>query len=249
MKNFASKSFVLRLFVLNFLFLTAVAFPVAAQSPLSNDFDQMVLKGMQDWNIPGMAVAIVKDGKIFYSKGFGEKKLGEGEPVDERTLFGIASVSKNITAAALAMLVDEGKITWDTKIVDIIPWFALSDPWMTREVTVRDALTHRVGVGRMIGNRLQYLSGRSRDDLIYQLRYMDFEQPFRHGFVYSNMMYSVAGQVIEYVTGQTWDDFLATRFFHPMGMQSNTSITAFTDQHNAAWPHQFIHGEVQPIAR
>lgn len=249
MKNFAPKSFVLRLFALNFLFLTAVAFPVAAQSPLSDDFDQMVLKGMQDWNIPGMAVAIVKDGKIFYSKGFGEKKLGEGELVDEHTLFGIASVSKNITAAALAMLVDEGKIAWDTKIVDVIPWFTLSDPWVTSQVTVRDALTHQVGIGRMIGNRLQYLSGRDRDELIRHLRYMDFEQPFRTSFVYSNMMYSVAGQVIEYASGKTWDEFLAERIFSPVGMQSNTSITAITDQSNAAWPHQEIEGKVVPIAR
>ncbi len=231
------------------LLIFAACLPVVAQAPLSQDFDLLVQKGMQDWKIPGMAVAIVKDGKVFYAKGFGEKKIGGGEKVDEHTLFGIASVSKNITAAALAMLVDEGKITWDTRIVDIIPWFALSDPYVTSEVTVRDALTHRVGIGRIIGNRLQYLSGRSRDELIRHLRYMDLEQPFRTSYVYSNMMYSVAGQVIEYASGKTWDTFLAERIFAPVGMQSNTSVTAFTAQSNAAWPHQEIEGTVVPIPR
>lgn len=204
---------------------------------------------MADWEIPGMAIAIVKEGEIVYAKGFGEKKLGSGESVDEHTLFGIASVSKNITAAALAILVDEGKITWDTPIVDVIPWFALSDPWVTAQVTVRDALTHRVGIGRMIGNRLQFMSGHSRDDLIRKLRYMEFQQPFRSSFVYSNMLYSVAGQVIEYASGQTWDEFLKTRLFDPIGMQSNTSITALETVNNAAWPHQYIEGEVVPIER
>lgn len=244
-------------FICCMLFLAAaIHTSVQAQGLLSAqgqalpmDFDRWVQQGMQDWQIPGLAVAVVKDGQILYAKGFGEKKLGEGEAVDEHTLFGIASVSKNITAAALAMLVDEGKLSWDDKIVDIIPWFALQDPWVTSQVTVRDALTHRVGLGRMIGNRLQFMSGSTRDELIWQLRYMDFEQPFRTSYVYSNMMYSVAGQVIEYVSGKTWDEFLMDRIFKPLGMQSNTSITAFTEQSNAAWPHQYIESGVVPIAR
>lgn len=223
--------------------------PAAAQHTLRSDFDRLVQHGMSDWQIPGLGVAIVKEGEIIYAKGFGEKKLGGGELVDEHTLFGIASVSKNITAAALAILVDEGKISWDTRIVDVIPWFALSDPWVTAQVTVRDALTHQVGLGRMIGNRLQFMSGHTRDELIYKLRYMDFQEPFRTSYVYSNMMYSVAGQVIEHVTGQTWDDFLRERLFKPVGMESNTSITALTDQSNAAWPHQSIEDKVVPIQR
>lgn len=229
--------------------MTVLMAAVQAQHTLRSDFDALVQRGMTDWEIPGMAIAIVKEGEIVYAKGFGEKKLGTGEPVDEHTLFGIASVSKNITAAALAILVDEGKITWDTPIIDIIPWFALSDPWVTSQVTVRDALTHRVGIGRMIGNRLQFMSGHSRDDLIRKLRYMEFQEPFRSSFVYSNMLYSVAGQVIEYASGQTWDECLKTRLFDPIGMQSNTSITAITAEDNAAWPHQYIEGEVVAIAR
>lgn len=220
-----------------------------AQRTLPPDLDQQIERGMADWEIPGLAIAVVKEGEIVYAKGFGVKKRGSADPVNEHTLFGIASVSKNITAAALAILVDEGKITWDTPIVEVIPWFALSDPWVTSQVTVRDALTHRVGIGRMIGNRLQFMSGHSRDELIRQLRYMDFQEPFRSSFVYSNMLYSVAGQVIEYASGQTWDEFLKLRLFEPIGMQSNTSITALDTARNAAWPHQYIEGEVLPIQR
>lgn len=232
------------LFVLGFYVSHAQSLP-----PLSADFNSRIEKEMENWKIPGLAVAIVKDGEVFYAQGFGEKKLNSGEKVDTQTLFGIASVSKNITAAALGILVDEGKISWDSKIVDIIPWFSLSDPWVTQQVTVRDVLTHQVGVGRILGNRLQFMSGHSRDDLIRKMRYHEFEQPFRGSYVYSNMMYSVAGQVIEYVTGKTWDEFLKERIFNPLGMKSNTSILSLTDDVNAAWPHQEIEGKVVPIQR
>src|SRR5690554_5259336 len=156
--NSSASNLSLKAIILAFIFVGSLALQnLNAQTPLPLDFELKIQQGMKDWEIPGLAVAIVKDGKIVYEKGFGVKKLGENEPVSSKTLFGIASVSKNFTAAALGMLVDEGKLTWDTKIVDVIPWFALSDPWVTREVTVRDALTHRVGVGRMIGNRLQFM--------------------------------------------------------------------------------------------
>ncbi len=238
--------------VLTAMFSCGTGFTLTAQAQkrtMPANFETIVEKGMKDWQVPGMAVAVVKDGEIIYAKGFGEKKLGTGEAVDANTLFGIASVSKNITAAALAMLVDEGKISWDDKIVDIIPWFALSDPWVTSQVTIRDALTHQVGIGRMIGNRLQFMSGHSRDELIYKLRYMDFEQPFRTSYVYSNVMYTVAGQVIEYVTGKTWDEFLNERIFQPLEMGSNTSVLAIDEQSNAAWPHQYIETGIVPIPR
>lgn len=246
MKSFSTK-FSLTFVIMIGFFLSLR--PVSAQEVILADLDSRIQASMKDWGIPGMAVAVVKDGQIVYARGFGEKKLGEGERVDEHTLFGIASVSKNITAAALGMLVDEGKISWDTRIVDVIPWFELSDPWITSQVTVRDALTHQVGLGRMIGNRLQFLSGQSRDELIRNLRFMEFQDAFRGSYVYSNMMYSVAGQVIEYASGLTWDEFLKQRIFDPIGMSSNTSVTSITSGTNAAWPHQHIEGEVIAIAR
>jgi CubicO group peptidase (beta-lactamase class C family) len=222
--------------------------PVQSQNGIPENFDNWVEENLTKWNLPGMAIAVVKDGKILMAKGYGEKKLGSGNPVDEHTVFGIASVSKNITAAALAILVDEGKLNWDDKVIDHIPWFALSDPWVTSQVTVRDLLIHRVGVGRMLGNRLQFMTNHSRDEVIYQMRYMDFEAPFRDKSVYSNVMYSVAGQLIEYIEGVSWDEFLIERLFKPLGMNNTTtSITQFTAQTNLATPHQEIEGKVTPI--
>src|SRR5690554_5609306 len=232
-----------------FLFVSLSIASLTAQQ-LPKDFDSWVESSRQDWKIPGMAVGIVKDGEVIYAKGFGEKQLGGGDAVDANTIFSIASVSKNMTAAALGILVDEEKITWDDKIIAHIPWFQMKDPWITREITIRDALTHRVGLGRILGNRLQFMTNSSRDEVLYQMRYMDFEKPFRSDFVYNNVMYSLAGQVIEYTNGRTWDDFLKERLFEPLGMNSTTtSITQLKKGDNQAYPHQEIDGKVVPIAR
>lgn len=221
-----------------------------AQKSLPENFDVWVESGRKDWKIPGMAVGIVKNGEVIYAKGFGEKRLGSGEKVDANTIFSIASVSKNITAAALGILVDEGKIDWDDKIVRHIPWFQLKDPWVTQEITIRDALTHQVGLGRILGNRLQFMTNSSRDSVLYHMRYMELEKPFRADFVYNNVMYSLAGQVIEYADGRTWDAFLKERLFDPLDMSSSTtSITQLKDSDNQAYPHQEIDGEVVSIQR
>lgn len=217
---------------------------------LPDNFDSWIENGRQDWSIPGMAVGIVKDGEVVYAKGFGVKQLGKIDKVDANTIFSIASVSKNITAAALGILVDRGKIDWDDKIVKHIPWFQLNDPWVTQEVTIRDALTHRVGLGRILGNRLQYMTENSRDSVLYYMRYMDFEKPFRSNFVYNNVMYSLAGQIIEYVDGRTWDEFLKQELFIPLEMTSSTtSITELKASDNQAYPHQEIEGKIVSILR
>lgn len=233
------------LVVVSFFFSSLIA-----QESLPENFDSWVEASRQDWKIPGMAVGIVKDGEVIYAKGFGEKRLGSGEKVDANTIFSIASVSKNMTAAALGILVDEGKIDWDDKITNHIPWFQLKDPWITKEITIRDALTHRVGSGRLLGNRLQFMTASPRDSVLYQMRYMDLEKPFRSAFVYNNVMYSLAGQIIEYTDGRTWDVFLKERLFDPLGMNSTTtSITQLKNSDNQAYPHQEIEGKVVPIAR
>ena len=221
-----------------------------AQESLPENFDSWVEASRQDWKIPGMAVGIVKDGQVVYAKGFGEKLLGSGEHVDANTIFSIASVSKNMTAAALGILVDEGKIDWDDKITKHIPWFQLKDPWVTQELTIRDVLTHRVGLGRVLGNRLQYMTSSPRDTVLYQMRYMELEKPFRSEFVYNNVMYSLAGQIIEYTDGRTWDAFLKERLFVPLEMNSSTtSITDLKESDNQAYPHQEIEGKVVSIER
>ncbi len=215
-----------------------------------DDLSGYIEENMQVWDIPGMAVAIVHKDEVVFAEGFGVRKLGEPELVDEHTLFGVASITKAFTAAALGLLVDEGRIRWDDPIVAWLPDFQLYDLWVTENITIRDALSHRSGLGRMIGNRLQYMTSRERSELIYRLRYLEPEIPFRSGYVYSNMMYLVAGEIIPAVTGKSWEEFVSERFFGPLGMErSNTSVTQIGDDDNAAWPHQEIRGEVVPIPR
>lgn len=232
-----------------FLFASLFFVSLSAQQ-LPENFESWIEAGRQDWEIPGMAVGIVKDGKVVYAQGFGNKLLGGTDKVDANTIFSIASVSKNITSAALGILVDEGKITWEDKIVQHIPWFQFKDAWITNEVSIKDALTHRVGLGRILGNRLQFMTASSRDEVLYQMRYMDFEKPFRTSFVYNNVMYSLAGQIIEYTDGRTWDAFLKERLFEPLEMHSaTTSITQLKASDNQAYPHQEINGKIVPISR
>lgn len=207
-------------------------------------------RGMADWGIPGMAVAVVKDGEIIYAGGFGLRKLGSDERVDQHTVFGVASLTKAMTSAAIGILVDEGKLDWDDRVRDHLPWFELSDPWVSENVTIRDLLSHKVGIGRLTGNRLRFMPGRDPQTIMSFVRHMPFEQTFRSGYVYSNIMYMVAGQVVEAASGMRWDDFIAGRIFAPLGMESaNTSVAQIGEYDNAAWPHQEIDGVVQPIPR
>jgi CubicO group peptidase (beta-lactamase class C family) len=230
-----------------FLFQPGVG---TGQTPLPDTFDEFILSGMEQWDIPGMAIAIVKDDSVVFANGYGIRKMGEEAAVDEHTLFGIASVSKNMTAASLALLVDEGLISWDDRVRDYLPWFELSDPWVSDEVRIRDLLIHRVGAGRMLGNRLQFMTNEPRKELIYRMRYHEFEEPFRSGYVYSNVMYMVAGEIVAAVSGMSWDEFMVERLFSPLGMdRTNTSIHDIAEDENAAWPHQYIRGEVQTIPR
>lgn len=232
------------------LMFFSVSTLLGQEKSLPKNFDQWVESGREEWAIPGMAIGIVKNGEVIYAKGFGEKQLGSGEKVDANTIFSIASVSKNMTAAALGILVDEGKINWDDKLTQHISWFQMKDPWVTNEMTIRDALTHQVGLGRVLGNRLQFMTENTRDSILYRVRYMDLEAPFRSKFVYNNVMYSLAGQIIEYTDGRTWDDFLKKQLFQPLGMNNTTtSISQIKKSDNQAYPHQEIDGKIVPIQR
>lgn len=237
------------------LVLALSLFPLSAtQAQQSLDTDALrayINEHMELWQIPGMAVAVVQNDNVIFAEGFGVKKLGESDPVDENTLFGIASTSKAMTATAMGMLVDEGLVHWDDPVIKHLPGFQLSDPWVTQNVTIRDLLRHSVGVGRLTGNRIEFMPNRTRREMMHYLRYHEFEQPFRSASVYSNAMYMVAGEVIAEVSGMSWDEFLKERLHGPLGMnRTNTSITQFSDSEtNIAWPHQEINGEVQPIPR
>ena len=221
---------------------------LTAQADALEGLDDWIENERERWNVPGLSVAVVQADEVVYARGFGQLGLEDDHPVDADTQFGVASLSKAMTATALGMLVEEGKVDWDDRVVEHVPEFRLSDDWVTGQVTIRDLLSHRVGVGRLFGNRLTFMPARSRAAFMAHLRHHEFEQPFRQGYVYSNAMYTVAGEIIERLSGQSWESFLAERLFAPLGMtRTNTSIHDLGG--DAALPHQEIDGELVPIQR
>jgi CubicO group peptidase (beta-lactamase class C family) len=174
--------------------------------------------------VPGVGVAIVENDQVTLAKGFGVKKIGAADPVDADTIFPTGSTGKAFTVAALAILVDEGKIGWDDKVIDRLPGFQMYDPWVTREMTIRDLLVHRSGLGLGAGDLLMVpRTNLSRAESVRRLRYIKPATSFRSGFAYDNVLYMVAGQLIEVVSGQTWEKFVAERVLKPAGMLHSTS--------------------------
>lgn len=226
--------------------LASVQFAHAQDAPLSG-FDEYVHKAIRDWEVPGVAIAIVKDDKIVMAKGYGVKKLGDPAPVDERTVFAIGSSSKAFTAAALALLVDDGKLKWNDPATKYLPGFETYDPYVTRELSVRDLLTHRSGLER--GDFLWYGTENDRDEILRRARFIKPSWSLRSNFGYQNLMFLAAGQVVDKVTGKTWDEFIAQRIFTPLGMtSSSTSIRAFKNGDNVAAPHAKFEDKIEPIA-
>jgi len=213
------------------------------------DLDAYVASSMKAFDVPGMAVAIVKDGKILIAKGYGVRKLGDPTPVDEFTTFGIGSNTKAFTTAALATLVDEGKLSWDDPVYQRLPGFVMYDPYVSHEMTIRDLLTHRSGMGPGEGDLLFWPhSTFTREEIIYKLRFMKPASSFRSHYAYDNLLYMTAGQIIPAVTGTSWDDYIRQRIFTPLGMtHSNVSNAAIKPGDNVAFPHSRMDGKVQVI--
>ena len=174
---------------------------------------------LKTFEVPGVAIAIVKDGKVVLAKGYGVRRLGEPTPVDARTQFGIASNTKLFTASALATLVEAGKVEWDAPVIRYLPWFAMYDPFVTRELTIRDLLVHRSGLGLGAGDLLWWpTSTYDRKEIARRLRYIRPATSFRTAYAYDNVLYLVAGEVIEAVSGQSWEDYVRTHILEPLGM-------------------------------
>jgi CubicO group peptidase (beta-lactamase class C family) len=220
-----------------------------AQNSPPSDLDSYVARTMKTFDVPGISVAIVKDGKVVLAKGYGVRKLGEPAPVDENTLFGIGSNTKAFTTAALATLVDEGKLSWDDHVYERLPGFQMYDPYVSHEMTIRDLVTHRSGMSLGEGDLLIWPhTTYTREDIIYRLRFMKPASSFRSKFAYDNLMFIAAGQIIPAVTGKSWEDYVRERIFHPLGMTTtNTTNTAWKPGDNYAWPHSRIPGKLQPI--
>jgi CubicO group peptidase (beta-lactamase class C family) len=220
-----------------------------AQATPPADLDSFIANSMKTFDVPGMAVAIVKDGKVVLAKGYGVRKLGEPTPVDEHTLFGIGSNTKAFTTAALATLVDAGKLSWDDPVYQRLPGFVMYDPYVSHEMTIRDLLTHRSGMGLGEGDLLFWPpSTYTREEIIYKLRFMKPASSFRSRYAYDNLLYMTAGQIIPAVTGVSWDDYIRLHIFAPLGMNNSTvSNAAFKAGDNYAFPHSRVDGKLQVI--
>lgn len=221
-----------------FIFSLLVSAGVFAQPDLKK-LDAYYAKALRDWGVPGMSIAIVKDGKMVFSKGYGVKEKGKAEKTDEKTLYAIASNSKAFTSAAIGQLVDAGKLQWDDKVTQYLPGFALCDPWVSSQTTIRDLLCHRVGLGTFSGDLLWYRSTLNVDQIIERVRHLPKAYGFRAGYGYSNVMYLAAGKIIEVVSGQTWRDYIRDHFFQPLGMRrSVTAVKDLANMNNYATPHK-----------
>ena len=228
------------------LFVLVAFLPAYAQEAPLNGFDDYVNKALREWEVPGLAIAIIKDDRIVLAKGYGVRKLGDPTPVNERTLFAIGSSSKAFTAAAIAMLVDEGKLKWDDPVTKYLPGFELYDPYVTRELTVRDLLSHRSGLER--GDFLWYGTEYDRDEILRRARYLKPTWSLRSTFGYQNLMFLAAGQLIAKVSGKSWDDFIRQRMFTPLSMTaSSTSIRDLKNADNVSSPHAKIEDKVEVI--
>ncbi|MEM7476032.1 MAG: serine hydrolase domain-containing protein, partial [Planctomycetota bacterium] len=220
----------------------------AAEAPMASaPFADYIEKARNDWQVPGMAVAIVKDGQVVLAKGFGVREAGKPEQVDADTLFAIASNTKAFTSAALAMLVDEGKIGWDDHVTDYLPWLRLKDP-MTRDMRIRDLLCHRSGLGTFSGDLVWWGTDYSPKEVLERAAELNPAAAFRAKYGYTNLMFLAAGLVIEEASGQSWSDFVTSRILQPVQMNRTVaSVKGLLSKGNFATPHKTLLSEYKPL--
>jgi CubicO group peptidase (beta-lactamase class C family) len=209
---------------------TALALVMAAASAAAAPppgFEQRVEQLRKEFGVPGVTIAIVEDGKVTLAHGWGVRDITTNQPVDADTIFFTGSTGKAFTNAALATLVDEGKIKWDDRVIDHMPDFRMWDPWVTREMTIRDLLVHRSGLGLGEGDLL-FLpnSTLSRKETVRRIRYLKPATSFRSGYAYDNILYMAAGQLIEEVSGEPWEQYIHDHVFGPLGMNHSTDTDA-----------------------
>jgi CubicO group peptidase (beta-lactamase class C family) len=233
---------------------TALALVIAAASAAAAPpagFEQRVEQLRKEFGVPGVSIAIVEDGKVTLAHGWGVRDITTSQPVDADTIFFTGSTGKAFTNAALATLVDEGKIKWDDRVIDHMPGFRMWDPWVTREMTIRDLLVHRSGLGLGEGDLL-FLpnSTLSRKDTVHRIRYLKPATSFRGGYAYDNILYMAAGQLIEEVSGETWEHYVHDHVFGPLGMKNSTDSDAgFQANPNHARPHSRSGGAIHGLGK
>jgi len=235
--------FIISLFSFSFVFGQPLTQP---------QIDSLVQATLKTFDVPGIAVAVVKDGKLVFAKGYGVASLNTGKKVDENTRFGIASNSKAFTVAALAMLADEGKLRLDDKVTDYVPEFKMYDPYVSAEFTIRDLLTHRSGLGLGSGDLMIFPDSNDFQvkDIIHNLRYLKPVSSFRSKYDYDNQMYIVAGEIVARVSGMSWEDFIETKIMQPLQMNNSAaSYPRLKNKENVIDAHAPVDGKVQVISR
>jgi CubicO group peptidase (beta-lactamase class C family) len=228
----------------------APATPVAASAAVpAFNLEADVKRVLKTFDVPGIAIAVVKDGKVIEARGFGVRKLGDATPVDGKTIFEIASNSKAFTAAGLAMLVDEGKLAWDDPVTKHLPDFQMYDAYVTREMTIRDLLVHRSGLGLGAGDLLWWPTTTfTTDEIIHKLRFIKPATSFRSAYAYDNLLYIVAGKIIAQKSGKSWGETVRERILKPVGMAtSTTSLAENAGNPNVAHAHSKINGKISAV--
>jgi len=246
----AASSRLLALFALLVLLAPSASTTVSAQelAPLEG-FDPYARAAREDWETPGLAIAVVADGRIVFERGYGTRRLGDESAdaqVDEHTLFAIGSTTKAMTAALVGMLVDDGKLGWDDPVIDRFPDFRLHDPVATREVRVRDLLTHNAGLPN--ADYLWYEQDIDPEEIVRRLRFVEPAYSLRSEFIYQNVMYAAAGELIEAVAGESWHQMLRRRILEPLDMsRTATSWREAASRSNVAEPHDLVEGRLTTI--
>ncbi len=223
-----------------------------SQPVTSAQIDRIVEQAMTVFDVPGIAVAVVRDGKVIHSRGYGVRSVTTGQKVDENTLFAIASNTKAFTAASLGILVDEGKLKWEDKVIDYIPELRLYNSYVTEDFIIKDLLTHRSGMGLGAGDLMIWPGSPdfTKDDVIHNLRYLRQTSPFRTRYDYDNLLYIVAGEVVARVSGTSWEEFVESRIMKPLGMAvTAASINRLKDRSNIIDAHVPVNGKLEVVPK
>ena len=229
--------------VFQFLFFS---FSFSQQEKIQK-IDTYIQSAMKEWKMPGFAVAIVKNDSIVFAKGYGVKDIRTNEPVNENTLFMIASCTKAFTTAALSILVDQGKIKWEDPVTKYLPDFQMYDTWVTKHMMIKDLVTHRSGLETFSGDILWLGSTYDSKEVIRRSQFLKPTSSFRSKYGYQNIMFSVAGSIVPAVTDTTWGEYINAHIFKPLGMDNSvTSISEMKENGNFAFPHKIVKGNVIP---
>ena len=224
-----------------FLLISAIAFSQTKEQ--ISHLDTYFQKTLDEWQIPGMAIAIVTTDSIIFNKGYGYANINNKTKVNEHTLFAVASNSKAFTASAIAILEEEGKLKWTDNVIDYLPYFKMYDDYTTQNFTIEDLLCHRSGLVTFSGDLLWYGSTLSSEEIIAAQQYLIPKYDFRTTFGYSNIAFLAAGKIVEKVSGTTWQEFVKQHFLNPLNMDRTlTSTNQLQKATNVATPYYFENG-------